>query len=388
MTAPSVLDSALSATAHVLVADRLVDGLGHDGPGWIAVDDRRVVARGDGADPAPDYSSLPRRSAGWIVPGLADTHVHGARGVDFGEVGVDPEPAIRHHHIAGSTTVVASIATGSLDAMARRLRELAPLVAGERLAGIHLEGPWLSHARRGAHSPDLLRAPAPAEVETLLEAGSGAVRMVTLAPELPGALDSVARLVEAGVTVAIGHTDASADEVRRAIDAGASVVTHLFNGMPPLHHRQPGPVGVALADPSLTLELIADARHVDDIVVDAVMRCAGSRVSLVSDAMAATGLGDGAFSLAGSAIVVAEGVAMLEDGSSLAGSTTPLLGAAARLLSRSAPLEQIVAATVATPSRALGLDVPQLRIGDWADLIAVDAPTTLRVMRRGEWLTA
>lgn len=388
MTAATGLAATLTATAHVLVADRLVDGLGHDGPGWIAVDDRRIVARGEGTEPADDVAALPRRAAGWIVPGLADIHVHGARGVDFGAVGVDPEPAIRHHHISGSTSVIASIATGAPQAMVDRLRELAPLVAGERLAGLHLEGPWLSRARRGAHSPDLLRAPTAQEVEALLDAGAGAVRMVTLAPEVPGALDAVRQLVDSGVAVAIGHTDASADDVRRAVDAGASIVTHLFNGMPPLHHRQPGPVGVALADESLTLELIADGRHVDDVVVDAVLRSAGPRVALVSDAMAATGLGDGAYSLAGSAIVVAEGVAMLADGSSLAGSTTPLLGAAARLLSRSTPLEQVVAATVSVPSRALGLDVPRLRPGDWADLIVVDLPGSLSVMRRGEWLVA
>jgi N-acetylglucosamine-6-phosphate deacetylase len=324
-----------------------------------------------------------------VVPAYVDTHVHGAVGADFGAPGVDPTPGIEHHARAGSTALVASIATAASPATVVRLRELAPLVRSGALAGLHLEGPWLAPERRGAHDPGLLRAPEPREVDAFLEAGDGTVVMVTLAPELPGALDTIARLVAAGVVAAIGHTDAGSDTVLRAVDAGATVVTHLYNGMPPMHHRAPGPVGVALADPRLTVELIGDGLHSDDVVMDLTLAAASGRVALVSDAMSATGLGDGSYDLAGSAVVVRDGVARLRAGSSLAGSTTPLGGAAARLLRRGRPLGEIVTATSATPARALGLPGRSLRVGDPADLLELSNGVLVgRVMRQGAWLPA
>jgi N-acetylglucosamine-6-phosphate deacetylase len=362
-------------------AERLVDGAGHDGAGWLRVDAGRIVETGTGEAPSPVDESVES-----LVPGFVDTHVHGALGIDFASPGVDPTPAIEHHARSGSTSLVASVATGDWARTLDRLRELAPLVTAHTLAGLHLEGPFLSHARRGAHDPALLREPDRAAVAAALEAAGGTLTVVTVAPELPGALDAITRLVDAGVTVAIGHTDASAEVVRRAVDAGATVVTHLFNGMPPLHHRAPGPVGVALADPSLVLELIGDGYHVDDVAIDVVRTAASHRYSVVSDAMAATGLGDGGYELAGSHVVVSGGVAMLADGSSLAGSTTPVAGAVARLLDRGAPLAEIVAATSVTPARSLGLPDPALVVGARADLVALSGSRVARVMRAGSWL--
>ena len=335
----------------LIAAARVIDGSGSDGPGWVRLAGGRVVERGDGAPADAD------RTVDAILPGFVDGHVHGARGVDFATVGADPAEAIAWHAGRGSTTLVASLATGSPADLVARLRELAPLVHAGTLAGLHLEGPFLSAGRRGAHNPDLLRSPAPAEIDALLEAGDGGVRMITLAPELSGALEVVPRLVEAGVRVAIGHTEAPADVVSRAVDLGASIVTHLFNGMPPLHHRAPGTVGVALGDPRLAVELIGDGDHLDDRVLDLALRDCAGRAMLVSDAMAAAGLGDGDYTLAGSAVTVRDGVARAADGA-IAGSTSSVSDAVERLLARGADPALIAELTAVAPARALGLEVP------------------------------
>lgn len=298
-----------------------------------------------------------------VVPGFVDLHVHGALGHDFASCSADQaRAAVAHHASRGTTTMVASIATGTPDATVAALRRLGPLVDEGVLAGLHLEGPWLSPARRGAHAAELLHAPTPAEVDTYLDAAAGTLRVVTLAPELPGALDAVARLTAAGVVVAIGHTDADADTVTRAVDAGARLVTHVFNGMPPLHHRAPGPVGVALTDPRLHVEAIVDGHHLDDVTVDLVRRSTGGRMVLVSDAMAATGCDDGRYRIAGSDVVVSDGVAMLADGSSLAGSTSTVLDGFLRLLAAGTSPDEAVAASSGRALALLGLPASPDRI--------------------------
>ncbi|WOF23152.1 amidohydrolase family protein [Microbacterium betulae] len=367
----------------VVAARRIVDGRGHDGPGWLDVVDGRVVERGTGATPGRADTTVDA-----LVPGFVDAHVHGACGIDFAAAGTDPGPAIAHHHRAGSTALVASLATGPLDTTLTRLRELAPFVRDGALAGLHLEGPFLSSARRGAHDPALLRSPDAVDVDMLLSAADGALATVTLAPELPGALDAVRRFTDAGVAVALGHTGASAEIVGDAVDAGARVLTHVFNGMPPLHHREPGPVGVGLADARLALELIGDGHHVADIAIDAVRRAARGRTMLVSDAMAATGLGDGRYRVAGSDVVVVDGVATLADGSSLAGATAVVGDAVERLLARGVDLAEVVALTRTAPVRALRMPNEALAPGAPADLVSFEGPRISRVMRRGEWLAS
>jgi N-acetylglucosamine-6-phosphate deacetylase len=298
-----------------------------------------------------------------LVPGFVDLHAHGALGHDFATCTADDaRAAVAHHAARGTTTMIASIATGTPDDTVAALRRLGPLVTEGVLAGLHLEGPWLSPARRGAHAAELLHAPTPAEVDRSLDAAAGALRIVTLAPELPGALDAVARLTAAGVVVAIGHTDADADTVTGAVDAGARLVTHVFNGMPPLHHRAPGPVGVALTDPRLHVEAIVDGHHLDDVTVDLVRRSTGDRMVLVSDAMAATGCADGPYRIAGSDVVVSDGVAMLADGSSLAGSTSTVLDGFLRLLATGTSLAEAVDASSGRALALLGLPATPDRI--------------------------
>jgi N-acetylglucosamine-6-phosphate deacetylase len=367
--------------AILLAADRLLDGVGHDGPGWLRIQDGAITDRGSGAgDASPDLR------LGTVLPGFVDAHVHGAVGVDFGAVGADPVPAIDHHARAGSTTLVASIATSELPVTIARLRELAPVVRSGLLAGIHLEGPFLSYERRGAHDPALLREPDRASVDALIEAADGTLSMITIAPELPGAITAIEVLVSAGVVVALGHTATDADGMRRGIDAGATVVTHVFNGMPPMHHRAPGPVGVALSDDRLTVEVIGDGHHLEDEAVDVVRRSAAGRMTLVSDAMAATGLGDGVYDMGGTTVVVSDGVANLEDDSSLAGSTTTVGGSVARLVARGADAAEIASITSIRPSRALGVAGRTLTVGARADLVELNGSGVARAMKGGAWL--
>lgn len=359
-------------TSSLVAARRVIDGTGSDGPGWVRVDNGRVVERGEGAAPRS-----PDREVEALVPGFVDPHVHGARGVDFATVGADPAEAIAWHSGRGSTSLIASLATGTIDDTRARLAELAPLVRDGALAGLHLEGPFLCAGRRGAHNPDLLRAPDLPTVDALLEAGSGAIRMITIAPELPGALEAIPHLVGAGVRVAVGHTEADAGTVTRAIDAGATVMTHLFNGMPPLHHRSPGPVGVGLADDRLTVELIGDGDHLDDRVLDLALRDCAGRAMLVSDAMSAAGLGDGRYTLAGSDVAVRDGVATLAGGTALAGSTSSVSDAVQRLRARGADAAAIVELASAAAARALGLPTPVVAPGQPA--VALDESRVIRL---------
>lgn len=361
-------------------ANRVVDGA-NDGPGWLLARDGVWVERGTGQPPRPAELSLDT-----VLPPFVDVHCHGAQGIDFARLDTDPMPAIEHHRAHGSTTMMATIATGTRTDMRDRIRELAHYVHTGALAGIHLEGPWLSHDRRGAHEPSLLRLPSAEEVAELVDAGSGAVRMVTLAPELPGAVDAISALTKRGVTVALGHTTADAATIRQAIDAGARMVTHLFNGMPPLHHREVSLPGVALTDDRLWVELIADGHHVNDDATELALQCAGDRLLLISDAMAATGLGDGEYTVAGSRVRVADGVARLAEGDSLAGSTAEVRVGAERMLARGKAVEAVTAWTNSHPAAALGLSVPRLQVGDRADLVALSGARLAGVLYAGQWL--
>jgi N-acetylglucosamine-6-phosphate deacetylase len=378
----------MSATAAsiVIAASQVIHSTSQIGPGWFRIEAGRIVEKGDG-DVTP-FATDELTKVNELSPGLVDMHVHGAGGVDFAELGVDPQPAIDYHHAAGSTSLVASLTSCAPGALINRIAELAPLVQARRLAGLHLEGPWLSMARRGAHASGLLRLPELSELDAVLEAGQGTIRMVTLAPELAGAIAAIDALVSAGVVVALGHTDADADVVERAIDHGATVITHLFNGMPPLHHRRPGPIGIGLTDQRVSVELIADGVHVNDTVLDLARASAPGRVALVSDAMAATGLGDGTYTLAGSRVVVSEGVARLAEGRSLAGSTTTLGASVARLRARGVPAGELVNSASLTPSRLLGLHAPALGVGELADILVRDPAGLTRTMREGRWLAS
>lgn len=380
----------VTAERQVLAATTLVTGERVLRPGWLEIHGDRVAVVGEGQPPRP----AEHRYDATVLPGVVDVHVHGGGGASF--TSGDQEEAARVadlHRRHGTTTMLASLVSAPprqlLDAVAR----LADLVEDGMLAGIHLEGPWLNPDRRGAHDAHALRDPDPDEVEALLRAARGTIRMVTLAPERSGGLGTVRRLAEAGVTVAVGHTDADYATTREAIDAGARVATHLFNAMPPLHHREPGPALALLEDPRVVVELVPDGVHLHPAVVRHVLASAGPRrTALVTDAMGAAGMPDGEYQLGSLPVSVAGGRARLRDGT-LAGSTATaatLLDAARTALADSADrLSSVAAVTAGTPAGAIGLDrAGGLEPGQLADLVVVDETAGLtRVMSRGRWVS-
>ncbi|MCT7351575.1 N-acetylglucosamine-6-phosphate deacetylase [Streptomyces sp. 15-116A] len=362
------------------------------------VDDGRVIVEGTRiADTAPDAPGSVETidvSGHWLVPGFVDLHNHGGGGASFaGGTAEEVLQGVHTHRLHGTTTVVASAVTGDLDFLARHAGMLAELAQQGDIAGIHFEGPFISPCRKGAHDEELLRDPDPAEVRKLIDAAHGHARMMTLATELPGGLDSVRLLVEHGVIAAVGHTDATYEQTVAAIDAGATVATHLFNAMPVLGHRAPGPIAALLEDERVTVELINDGTHLHPAALQLAFHHAGPRrVAFITDAMDAAGFGDGRYMLGPMEVEVAEGVARLVEGGSIAGSTLTLDRAFQRAVTVDGlPVEDVVQAISATPARLLGLDdrIGSLEPGKDADLVLLDADFALKgVMRRGEWVVA
>jgi N-acetylglucosamine-6-phosphate deacetylase len=379
----------------LIASDRMWVGSGPIRPGSIEVRDGWIVAVAPARRPGPVDVDLTGRL---VVPGFVDIHNHGGGGAGF-QSG-DPEAvatAAAFHRSHGTTTLLASLISAPLDALVDALAALAPLVASRIVAGVHLEGPFLSSARCGAHPPGDLRPPRAEDLDRLLANGSQVVRMMTLAPELDGGIDAVRRLVAAGVVAAVGHTDADHARVRAAVDAGATVATHLCNGMPPIHHRAPGPVVACLEDQRVAVELIADGVHLDDRMLRYLATTAGAgRAVLITDAIAATGVGDGEYRLGSQRIIVRGTEARLDarapgDGhpAPLAGSVLTLDAALARAVGVGIPLVDALAAVTTTPARAVGLDseAGTLAVGRRADLVALDDDLAVRgVLAAGRWV--
>ncbi|MER5919574.1 N-acetylglucosamine-6-phosphate deacetylase [Streptomyces mirabilis] len=357
------------------------------------VDDGRVIVDGTRiAGSAPSSARTLDLSGHWLVPGFVDLHNHGGGGASFTSGTVEEVlQGVHTHRLHGTTTLVASTVTEDMDGLAQRAGLLSELAEQGDIAGIHFEGPFISPCRKGAHSEELLRDPDPAEVRKLIDAARGRASMVTLATELPGGIDSVRLLAEHGVIAAIGHTDATYEQTVEAIDAGATVATHLFNAMPTLGHRTPGPITALLEDERITVELINDGTHLHPAALQLAFHHAGAdRVAFITDAMDAAGFGDGRYRLGPLEVEVSEGVARLVEGGSIAGSTLTLDRAFQRAVTVDRlPVEDIVAALSANPARLLGLydRVGSLEPGKDADLVVLDAEFALKgVMRRGEWV--
>ncbi|TVT23534.1 N-acetylglucosamine-6-phosphate deacetylase [Amycolatopsis acidiphila] len=366
----------------------LPEGLVDDG--WLAVADGRISGIGTGTPPPGDHVEL---GGALVVPGFIDTHCHGGGGGSFSSAETkELQRAITAHRRHGTTTMLASLVSEPIRSLVDQLAALRELVEDGELAGVHLEGPFIAEARCGAHDPAVLLEPDTAAVDALLRAGHGAVRMVTLAPELAGGVRAVRQLTESGVIAAIGHTDGTEEQIRPAIDAGATVGTHLFNGMRPLHHREPGPIGALLDDERVTVELICDLVHVHPTVLRLAATYAGrGRTVLITDAMSATDAADGRYQLGRLEVDVRDGVATLADTGSLAGSTLTM-DVAFRNLVRGAGLgiPDAVRATSGRPAELLGIEdrTGSLETGLTADIVILDEDLRpSRVLRGGEWVS-
>jgi N-acetylglucosamine-6-phosphate deacetylase len=350
-------------------------------PGHVVVDGPAIL----------DVTAANRAGDDIIVPGFVDLHCHGGGGHTFTTGDADAARAAASFHLRhGATTMLASLVSSPYDLMRDATAAYVPLVAEQAIAGIHYEGPYLSGVRCGAQNPAFLRDPALDELTALLDLGAGAVRMVTIAPELPGALDAIALVAGRDVVAALGHTDATYEQTLAGVAAGATVGTHLFNGMRPPHHREPGPVIALLGARTVVCELIADNIHLHPGMLAFAARSAGpERAALITDAMDAAGMPDGSYELGGQAVTVADRVARLVAGGSIAGSTLTMDAALRNAVDAGIPLPDACTMASTTPARALGMDdeVGALEAGLRADLVVLSPDLRVkRVMRAGVWV--
>jgi len=367
-------------------------------PGWILVTGDLIGAagEGDGHDLAAPGLEVVEMRGRWVLPGFIDLHVHGGGGTSFTEgTADDARNAAAFHRAHGSTSMLASLVTAPLAELEARAAMLAGLADQGVIAGLHLEGPFLSAARRGAQDPRHMLVPDVAVFERLYAAAGGHLRVITLAPELPGAAEVIRAAVRAGVTVAVGHTDATAEVTSAAVEVGATHATHLFNGMRPWHHREPGAAGALLDREAVTCEIVADGVHLHDMTIRLAARAAGpGRLVLVTDAMAAAGMPDGRYRLGPKQVDVAGGVARLvgEAGKpgAIAGSTATMATVVRHAVAAGVPVPEVAAAASTTPARVLGISerTGALRPGLFADLVVCDEEFRLdAVMRHGQWLS-
>ncbi|KQR53902.1 N-acetylglucosamine-6-phosphate deacetylase [Leifsonia sp. Leaf336] len=368
-------------TVHVIHSARLVSEGRVARNAWVLFDGDRVGATGAGDDwlaavaGAPD-AVVTDADGGWLTPGFVDLHNHGGGGAAFDDGPDAIRTAIELHQRHGTTRFVVSLVTATVPELAERVGMVASLAAEDsRVLGSHLEGPFLDVGHKGAHDPALLRSATSADIELLLERARGTLRQITLAPELPGGMEAVRAFVDAGVVVAVGHTGADYEQTRAAFDAGATILTHAFNGMDGIHHRSPGPVAAATRTPGVTVEVINDGVHVHPEVVRMAFAAAPGRVALITDAMAAAGEADGDYFLGSLQVQVRGGVARLSDGGSIAGSTLTQDAALRRAVQEvGVSVEEAVLALTGTPAAAIGRadDLGRLAPGYSADAVLLD----------------
>ncbi|WP_163509451.1 N-acetylglucosamine-6-phosphate deacetylase [Fodinicola acaciae] len=365
------------SNARLVLPDRVVEA------GWLRIDGDRIAEIGEGPADGVDLGGR------WLTPGLIDIHVHGGNGAAFNAAEPKAVQTVTDFHRSfGTTSMLGGLVTGKPDDMRTAAAVVADSCDAGELAGIYLEGPFLNVARKGAHDPELLRMPDVELMESVLEAGRGHVRQVTIAPELPGGLDLIKRCADHGVVTAVGHTDGSYEDVRAGFDSGASMATHLFNGMRPLHHRDPGPIAASMAAAGAICEVIADGVHLAPGTVDMLFATLGAdRIALVTDAMSAAGVGDGEFQLGHLKVHVVDGVARLENGS-IASSTATLAQVVARTVGMGVAFTDAVRAATLTPARLHNLsDVGAISTGLRADLVVWDENLDVAgVVRAGRWI--
>lgn len=357
-----------------ITADRAVTPGGVIEPARIVVDDT-VIRSVESGGPGDLHGA-------WVLPGGVDLHCHGGGGASLMAPDLDEvRTALAFHRARGTTTSLISLVSAPVEVLCGQLERIAGWLddpatgLADDVAGIHLEGPFLSTVRCGALDPRTAIDATPEAVDRLLAAAGGWLRVITVAPERPGVSRVIGRLAAAGVVVAVGHTDASAEIVHEAIRLGARHVTHLGNAMAPFHQRVPGPFGAALVDDAVNCEVIADGHHIHPDTVRLAFAVKGAeRVSLCTDAVAAAGIADGASDLGGRPLTVTDGVVRLDATGALAGSTLTLGEAVMNAAEWGIAPGRIAAAVAQNPARLIGLeDRGTIETGRRADLCVFDA---------------
>lgn len=384
-------------TLTAICADRALTPLEEILDCVVLVEDRRIAAVGrrDSLQLPPGTREI-RAPGMTIVPGFVDVHIHGAGGHDVMEAN-----ATALHSIAqmaarfGTTSLVATTVTAALDRTCQSLEGMAGFIRAQsapvgapqaEILGLHFEGPFISHARRGVHPEDAIAAPSVPALRRMLAAAAGCAKILTLAPELPGALDLIAAALAEALVVALGHTDATFAEAQAALQCGARHAVHVFNAMRPFSHRETGVLGAVLTSSDVTAELIADGVHVDPAAMRLLFAAKGAaRVILVSDATSAAGMPDGTYRLGTFEVTVAGGVCRNAHGR-LAGSTLTLDRALRNVVALGVPLADAVRMLTLNPATLLGLELRKgvLAPGADADLLLLDHSLQVTgVMTRG-----
>ena len=399
-TAQSVTNSLMREPRPFAIRNaRVVDARGVQEQGWVVTDGETIAATGTSSDELEsacarfgvDESGVIDAKGRNLTPGYLDIHAHGGWGVAFDDGAEAISIARTCHMTHGTTRQILSLITNPLDVMARNIRVVREAMdTRPDILGSHLEGPFLALARKGAHNPDCLCDPVQESVRTLLNAADGSMRQITIAPERAHGVEAIRMLRASGVVPAIGHCDADYAMACKAINAGAGLMTHMFNAMNGLHHREPGPIPAVVEDRRVTIELIADGFHVQDPMLRLAFELAPHRIALVTDAMAATGCPDGHYKLGALDVNVVDGHARLVSNNAIAGSTLVLEEAVAHAINRLgiSPQDAVEAATL-TPAKAFGFHMPNpitkaplglVAPGFAADLLLSD-PQTWQVER-------
>jgi N-acetylglucosamine-6-phosphate deacetylase len=360
----------------LLVTASSVHGISDSpGRGWIHVVDGQIAASGHGEPPR----GADLHHDGILAPGLIDAQINGAYGADFAAADdADWARIVSTLPETGVTAIVPTFITAPIEQDVADLHAYAERLttseAGTRLLPCHVEGPFLAPTRRGAHREDLLIDPTPERVQALIDAGGDALGYVTLAPEREGAMAAIKTFTAAGVRVAVGHSDASATTVNAAVDAGATLVTHLFNAQSPLLPREPGVVGAGLANPGLTLGLIADLYHVNAEAIRLTFAAAPGRVMLVTDNVSAFGMPPGEYELGGQIVTITEGDPARREDGTIAGAASRLDTCVANTVACGIPLEDAISAVTSVPAGVLGHhQLGHLRPGAAADFVLLGA---------------
>ena len=313
----------------------------------------------------------PDKSVDTLIPGFVDIHCHGGGGAYFSN---NPELVAQTHLKHGTTSVLASLVTEPLEVLAEQVKKILPQIGAGSIKGIHLEGPYLAHSHCGAHDPQLLRAPKIEELQKFIDLSKENIRMVTLAPELEGAIEATEFLVKHGVVVALGHTGADADTTNRAIDAGATLITHFSNGMPKPATGAGTIAEVGIKDKRLALEFILDGHHINNEDATNYLNSGKHRSIVITDAMSAAGAADGDYKIGELPVTVANGVARLKSNGSLAGSTLTMDRAVLHMFKElNFSLPESINAATKVPAEIIGLkNVGMISVGYRADLLSFD----------------